>query len=162
MSADVNGAWPQGEALIGSLIDDGSLQQVDPDPDGAAMILGHADSHLSSATVIAESDPQGSIAMSYDAARKSMVAILIAQGLRVAGKDTHRVTAEALEAQLGRTAVVIRPFHRMRQERREAEYYNKMVEYVAKDAKQTLNDARSIVESMRTFFDQVRDRPFTR
>ena len=152
--------WPTGQALINSLITKGDLQVVDPDRDGAEMILEHVEGHLASASTICRSDPTGSIAMSYDAARKAMVAVLIAQGLRVAGKDAHRITAEAVEAQLGRIAVVVRPFHRMRQERREAEYYNKMTEYLARDAEQTLKDSGSIVESMQTFFLQVRDRPF--
>lgn len=152
--------WPVGKDLIESLIDREDLKLVDPDRDGAQTILEHAENHLASASKITESDPQGSIAMSYDAARKSMASVLLTQGLRPAGKDTHRVTAEAIEAQLGRISQVVRPFHRMRQDRREAEYYNKMTTYLEQDAVQTLKDATSIVESMQTFFVQVCNRPF--
>ena len=152
--------WTTGKELIRSLIDNGDLKPVDPDRDGAQMILDHAENHLVSASKITKTDPQGSIAMSYDAARKAMVAVLIAQGLRAVGKDTHKITAEAIEAQLGRVAHVVRPFHRMRQDRREAEYYNKMTEYLARDAEQTLMDAASIVETMQTFFLQICNRPF--
>jgi hypothetical protein len=67
-------------------------------------------------------EPPGAFAVLYDAARKSLGAVLAQQGLRATRKNGHRATQEAIEAQLGPNAnKVLRPFRSLRIRRHDAE-----------------------------------------
>jgi hypothetical protein len=73
---------------------------------------------------VADSDPDGAYTMLYDAARKSLAALLQAQGLRATSRGGHVAVQLAIEAQFPdpppRTA--FRPFGRLRTTRNRVEY----------------------------------------
>lgn len=115
--------WNQGRAEVEELIAGGELQRVPPSRRQAERLLDQARRHAASAASIADADPSGAYQLSYDAARKALVAVLENQGLRPTSVGGHIVVYRALRAQLvppmGDT---IRPFDRLRRRRRESEY----------------------------------------
>jgi len=115
--------WQKGRDTLQALIDRGELERVRASSERAEAMLADARRHLSSATMISLTDPQGAYALTYDGARKSLAAILEAQGLRATSKGGHIVLYDAALAQfdppLGK---LIRPFNRMRARRNQIEY----------------------------------------
>jgi hypothetical protein len=115
--------WQKGHDTVQALIDRGELEHVTASAEQAATILNDARRHLTSARMIAPLDPQGAYTLTYDAARKSLAAILEAQGLRATSKGGHIVLYDTALAQfdppLGK---LIRPFNRMRARRNQIEY----------------------------------------
>lgn len=152
--------WPTGRSEVEAYIARGFVSVVDADPDSAHQAVEHAKRHLRSAELIAADDPYGAVSMAYSAARKSLWAVLIAQGLNPSGDDSHKVTGEVVSVQLGQAGSVIRPFQRMRNERREAEYYNRPTAYDESDARRCVGDAAAIVEAMEKFLAHVHGREF--
>lgn len=115
--------WNQGRADIEKMLADGQLQRVPPSRAHADRLLAQAHRHLLSAQATAPDDPEGAYALLYDAARKSLWAILENEGLRPTTAGGHLAAYHAVRAQLdppmGRE---LRPFDRMRRHRRDAEY----------------------------------------
>ena len=64
------------------------------------MLIRQGRKHLGSATATSRSDPEGSAALLYDAARKALAAVLANQGLRATAAGGHLATYEAVHAQL--------------------------------------------------------------
>lgn len=92
--------WDRGRVEIEALIDDGKLQLVEADRQLANLNLDAAKKHLASSKHTIEIDPVGSFQLAYDAARKSLAAILENQGIRATAKGGHRAVEDALRAQL--------------------------------------------------------------
>jgi HEPN domain-containing protein len=101
----------------------GRLQEVPASPGQARRLLAQARSHLASARVLAQSDPEGAAALAYDAARKALTGWLEADGLRPTTRGGHVAVHDAALALLDETeGAVVRPFDRMRRRRHQAEY----------------------------------------
>lgn len=104
--------WTKAKDIVQALIDRGELERVTPSRPQAHRMLEDARRHLLSARAIASTDPQGAYALTYSAARRSLVAILEAQGLRATSKGGHIILYDAALGQfdppLGR---LIRPFN---------------------------------------------------
>ena len=151
------GRWPVGEAEVQNLIDQGELEEVEPSDEHAALLMRQAEAHLTSAPSLLPADPPGAFAVLYDAARKSLSAVLAKQGLRATSRNGHRATQEAIEAQLGPIASrVVRPFRALRIRRHDAEYPAlDTPEVTAEEAAEALEDARGIVVAMRKFLPNV-------
>jgi uncharacterized protein (UPF0332 family) len=152
-----NGRWPVGEAEVQNLIDEGELEEVAPSEEHADLLMRQAETHLASAPALLPSDPPGAFAVLYDAARKSLGAVLAKQGLRATNKNGHRATQEAIEAQLGpNVSKVVRPFRSLRVRRHDAEYPGlDTPEVTVDEAKDALDDARGIVAAMKKFLPTV-------
>lgn len=152
-----DGRWHVGEAEVQNLIDDGELEEIEPSPDHAALLLRQADAHLASAPTLLPADPPGAFALLYDAARKAMGAALAQQGLRATSKNGHRASQAALEAQLGPNArKVVRPFRSLRIRRHDAEYPSVDTPEVTEDeVNEALQDAHDIVAAMSTFLPNL-------
>lgn len=105
------------------MLADGELQRVPASREQADRLLNQARTHVSSAVRVCEDDPAGAYALTYDAARKALTAILENQGIRPTTRGGHLAVLEAVRAQLdppmGR---VLRQFNRMRTRRHDAEY----------------------------------------
>jgi hypothetical protein len=116
-------SWDKGADRIDELVARGFLQRVPASPQAAHLLIADARRHLQSAETIADADPQGAYALTYDAARKAMAAVLEAQGLRATSAGGHVVLYDAAIAQfeppLGH---LFRPFNRMRVRRNQVEY----------------------------------------
>ena len=151
------GRWPVGEAELQNLIGEGEIEEVEPSPEHAELLMRQAETHLASAPALLPADPPGAFAVLYDAARKSLGAVLAQQGLRATRKNGHRATQEAIEAQLGpNTSKVVRPFRALRIRRHDAEYPGlDTPEVTVEEAEEALEDARSIVEAMKKFLPNV-------
>jgi hypothetical protein len=92
-------SWPTGTETINALISAGNLQNVAPSRESAYGFVAQAAGHLDSAQSVAETDPTGACSLLYDAARKSLAAVLQAQGLRATSKGGHYAIQEAISAQ---------------------------------------------------------------
>ncbi len=152
-----DGRWPVGEVELQNLIDQGEIEEVVPSSEHAEMLMRQAETHLASAPALLPADPPGAFAVIYDAARKSLGAVLAQQGLRATSKNGHRATQEAIEAQLGPNASkVVRPFRSLRTRRHDAEYPGlDTPEVTVQEAEEALEDASSIVGAMKMFLPNV-------
>jgi len=103
----------------------GRLQDVPADPRAVSHLLEDADRHLRTAKLaLQEGDLAGSYQLAYDAARKSLTAMLLSRGLRSRGLGAHAVLIEAVRAVFVHEGgiEVLRPLDRMRRIRNDAEY----------------------------------------
>ena len=91
----------RGRAAIEALIADRKLELVQPDARLAAMQLDQARESLDLAAEQSEMRPEASLTLAYDAARKVVVAMLEAQGLRARMPNAHANVQDALRAQWG-------------------------------------------------------------
>lgn len=117
-------SWPTGIDTIMELISNGNLQRVAPSRESAHGFLAQAAGHLHSAQSVASTDPTGAYTLLYDAARKSLAAVLQAQGLRPTSKGGHYAIQEAISAQFTKPPPrdAFRPFGRLRRTRNQVEY----------------------------------------
>jgi hypothetical protein len=117
-------SWPTGIETIKDLLAAGNLQQVAPSLDAAAASLDAARRHIDSALLLAEHDPDGAYALLYDAARKSLAAVLQAQGLRAISRGGHYAIQQAIAAQFTKPPPrdAFRPFGRLRRTGNQIEY----------------------------------------
>jgi hypothetical protein len=117
-------SWPTGIHDITRLIATGALQKVSPSVDSANGFLNAAAKHLESAAQLAHPDPDGAYTLLYDAARKSLAAVLQAQGLRATSAGGHYAVQQAIAAQFTKPPPrdAFRPFGRLRRTRNQIEY----------------------------------------
>lgn len=149
--------WKQGEEAIDRMIASGDLERIGPSTEHADRLFAEARQHLMSAERISVDDPTAAYVLLYDAARKSLAAILAAQGLRSTSKGGgHAILQEAVAEQLGRTKVILRPMSRIRSTRHSADYpVADGPPIVVEDVEDDLPIARSIVESMSKFLPNL-------
>lgn len=149
--------WATGQDEVENLISEGEIEEVEPSDEHAERLLRQADAHLASAPKLLPDDPPGALGLAYDAARKSMAAVLAKQGLRATNKNGHRATQEAIEAQLGASLRhLVRPFRGLRQRRHEAEYPDLNSAPVEDlEAQEAIEDATSITARMRKLVELV-------
>jgi hypothetical protein len=98
---------------VESLIQTGKLEKVALDPAGAISALEEARSHIASALVIKDNDPNGAFQLAYDAARKAVMSHMRGAGVRVRkGEGAHAIAAlyaaAAIDADLGKRLDVMR------------------------------------------------------
>jgi hypothetical protein len=117
-------SWPTGIETIKNLLVTASLQKVSPSVDAASAFLDAAAKHLDSATLVADDDPDGAYTLLYDAARKSLAAVLHAQGLRATSRGGHYAIQESIAAQFTKPPPrdAFRSFGRLRRTRNQIEY----------------------------------------
>jgi hypothetical protein len=92
--------WERGRAEIDQLLAQGRLTRVAANTELASSYIAQAKDHLASAASIRAIDISGAFTLAYDAARMSLAAVLLNQGLRPRGEGAHAVLLEALIAQL--------------------------------------------------------------
>lgn len=117
-------SWPTGIETIKQLLAAGNLQKVSPSIESAHAALVIAGKHLDSTLALALTDPDGAYTLLYDAARKSLVAVLQAQGLRATSRGGHYAIQEAIAAQFTKPPPrdAFRSFGRLRRTRNQIEY----------------------------------------
>ena len=149
--------WEQGRGVIDAMLAAGELQQVPPSRDRADMLLGQADVHLATARRVAVDDPEGALALVYDAARKALVALLENEGLRPTSRAGHHGTYLAVKAQLDSPlGGKLRSFERMRRRRNEVEYPDFVSAPVsADDVLEEAQSAQAIIETVRRVYDEM-------
>jgi hypothetical protein len=153
------GHWPQGDAEIETMIDHGDLERVAPSSEHADLLMSHADEHLEAAKLMMDTHPTSAFPLIYDAARKALTATLAKQGLRPHARSeigAHKATQQAVQAQLGRAAGVVRPFGPMRLRRHDTEYPSLGdAPITVGETRQALDDAMGIVEAMKKLLPRL-------
>ena len=121
-------AWTPNGEVIDYLVDARRLERFDANPQFAERLIADARRHLAlTASVVARGehrdDPAGAFSLCYDAARKSLAAILAAQGLRARGGDGgHAVLFDAVRGQFPGASDTLLRFDWLRQTRNDAQY----------------------------------------
>ncbi|MHA6694021.1 HEPN domain-containing protein [Homoserinimonas sp. A520] len=149
--------WEQGRADIDELLARQSLDRVTASRELADAMLGQAELHLDSARLLSTTDAPGSFQLAYDAARKSLAAILANQGLRAKGAGAHATLYQAARAQLHPPlGPAIDSFDWMRRLRNATEYpdLDKPIANLA-DVEEAIPAAQKIVETARRVLDQM-------
>jgi hypothetical protein len=151
--------WNQGRAAIDRLVAERKLQQVPANRDHADMLIEQAYKHLDSAASASRSDPEGSAALLYDAARKALTGVLANQGLRATAAGGHLATYDAVHAQLvPPLGAILKPFDRLRRQRNQAEYPaadRPAPDLEAADLIDDIAKAREIVDACARILDQM-------
>jgi hypothetical protein len=115
--------WPKGSDVIEALLVKGHLEQIPANPDEAHYLIQRARQHLLTAEREARQDSEIAYDALYAAARKSLTAVLMQQGLRPTRIGGHEVVIEAAEAQLVPPAgPILRPYRRLRSVRGKGDY----------------------------------------
>lgn len=84
--------------MVDELVARRMIERVPPDPDTARAWLEDADRHLEAASRILDVDLAGAYSLIYDAARKAMAAVMLAEGLRArAVPGSHQAVARFAE-----------------------------------------------------------------
>ncbi len=113
--------WNKGSEVIERLLEDRHLEEVPADTDTVDRLIATARRHIFSATTSAESDPEGALALAYDAARKTATALLAHQGLRPTSSGGHIAVVDAINAQFPGVEG-LKSIDRLRRRRNQAEY----------------------------------------
>src|SRR5260370_15104493 len=90
--------WSAGEATVERLLADGRVERVQGAQADGASWLDRARRGLEAARVLADSAPDSSVVLAYDAARQACVAVMAQQGLRPATAGGHYPVDEVILA----------------------------------------------------------------
>lgn len=113
--------WNKGSEVVERLLEDRRLEEVPADANTVDRLITTARRHIASATTNAESDPEGALALAYDAARKTATALLTHQGLRPTSAGGHIAVVDAINAQFPGVEG-LKSIDRLRRRRNQAEY----------------------------------------
>ncbi|MGI5236961.1 HEPN domain-containing protein [Dactylosporangium sp. CA-139066] len=149
--------WQQGREALEGMLDRAELERVPPSRDHAELLLAQARKHLASADAIAASDPAGAYQLLYDAARKSLAAVLENEGLRVTSRGGHIAVRDAVTAQLDPPlGAVLRPFDRLRRRRNQLEYPSAAVPGISpEEVERDVPKVEQIIELAVRVLDQM-------
>jgi HEPN domain-containing protein len=137
--------WSTGEAAVERLLAAGHVERVQGAQSDGASWLDRARRGLEAAQVLAESAPDSSVVLAYDAARQACVALLAQQGLRPTTAGGHYVIEEVIRAQFGSN---LRAFGGLRRRRNELEYPLYPTEQAnPEEATETLKTAAEIIDA---------------
>jgi HEPN domain-containing protein len=137
--------WSTGEAKVEQLLAAGHVERVQGAQADGASWLDRARRGLEAARVLAESAPDSSVVLAYDAARQACVALLAQQGLRPTAAGGHYVVEEVIRAQFG---PALRAFGGLRRRRNELEYPLYPTEQASTaEAAETLKTAAEIIDA---------------
>jgi HEPN domain-containing protein len=137
--------WSAGEATVERLLAAGHIERVQGAQADGESWLARARRGLDAARVLAESAPDSSVVLAYDAARQACVALLAQQGLRPTTAGGHHTIEEVIRAQFGPS---LRAFGGLRRRRNELEYPLYPTEQAgAAEAAETLRTAAEIIDS---------------
>ncbi len=148
--------WPVGREEILGQLQRLEMSKVVADRTMASEMLDVASTHLVSVRTLADSDPTLAYAALHDAIRKSMAAVLQAQGLRATSKGGHVAVQAAFEAQFGRSmGSYLRSVNRIRVRRNELEYPHKSTSVEADEVFEDMPAGTKIVEACQALLDQL-------
>jgi HEPN domain-containing protein len=138
--------WGTGEAEVERLLALGHIEKVQGAQADGNSWLERARRSLDAARVLAESAPDSSVVLAYDAARQACMAALAQQGLRPTTAGGHYAVEEIVRSQFG---PVLRTFGGLRRRRNELEYPLYPTEQAdAGEAAETLETAAEIIDAV--------------
>lgn len=137
--------WSTGEATVKRLLAAGHIERVHGAQADGASWLDRARHGLEAVQVLAETAPDSSVVLAYDAARQACVALLAQQGLRPTTAGGHYVIEEVIRAQFGSS---LRAFGGLRRRWNELEYPLYPTEQASPaEAAETLKTATEIIDA---------------
>lgn len=100
------------------------IEPVEPDETMARQWIGDARRHIEAGKTIRELDPAGAYVLAYDAARKSVAAVLLVTGFRVRSRPGSHQALAQFARHLGEEArePALGHFDRLRRNRNRSEY----------------------------------------
>jgi hypothetical protein len=115
--------WEQGRPTIERRLADGHLERVPASREQADALLDKARGFARSARMLVDAEPAAGYALSYDAARMALTAVLENQGLRPTSRGGHLAVLDAVTAQLDPPlGADVRSVNRLRLRRNRLEY----------------------------------------
>ena len=127
------------------MLAEGGVQRVQGAQADGESWLDRARRGLEAARALADSAPDSSVVLAYDAARQACVAVLAQQGLRPTTTGGHYAVEEVVRAQFGTT---LRAFGGLRRRRNELVYPDYPAEQAsAAEAAETLKTAADIINA---------------
>ena len=116
--------WEPNQVGIDYLVGKGRIERVQPSKEAATRLLSQARLHLQSAQALSTTaDLPMAFVAAYDAARKSLAAILAVQGLRARGGDGgHLVLLDVVRPQFPDNRKELQLFDWLRTIRNDAQY----------------------------------------
>jgi hypothetical protein len=137
--------WSAGEAIVERLLAAGHIERLQGAQADGASWLDRARRSIDAARILAETAPDSSVVLAYDAARQACVALLAQQGLRPTTAGGHYVVEEVIRAQFG---PALRAFGGLRRRRNELEYPLYPNEQASQaEATETLQVAAEIIDA---------------
>lgn len=91
--------WSAGEAVVERLLTEQRVERVQSAQADGESWLERARRALDAARTLAQSAPDSSVVLAYDAARQACVALLAQQGLRSTTAGRHYAIEEVIRAQ---------------------------------------------------------------
>jgi multidrug efflux pump subunit AcrA (membrane-fusion protein) len=149
--------WDQGRPAVDGMISRGEIERVPASRDHADLLMVQANQHVRAARAIVSIDPTGAYQLLYDAARKSLNAVLENQGLRATSRGGHIAVLDAVSVQLDPPlGGILRPFDRLRRRRNQAEYSTAASpSLVAEDVERDLPKVQDIIEAVAKVLEQM-------
>lgn len=111
--------------VVDELVRDGQLEKAPPDPRAADRMLEEATRHVEAVRLISEVDRSGAYVLCYDAARKAITALLLANGFRALAVPGSHATIARAALSLASSVTDrsrLRLLNEMRRHRNRAEY----------------------------------------
>lgn len=145
------------ESQVRAVLSTGELSEILTNPNDGLKMMERVSTHLKSSEAIIATDPEGSVQLSYDVARKSIAAVLEAFGLRVHERAGSHSSFEKVTKIDALTDSAWSDFGWMRKMRNRAEYGESLqppiTEAQAREAFLAANemarDARALLEKLR-------------
>lgn len=149
--------WEQRRATVDQLLASHRLERIPANRELANVYLEQGRAHLRTSAAAQGTDPVGEFQLAYDAARKALAALLVAQGLRPTHTGGHISVYDAVMAQFDPPlGDAFRPFGWMRPLRNDSEYpsIDKPVA-VAADAHAGRTAANEMVKTATRLLDEL-------
>lgn len=137
-------------SMLEELHADGLIEPVEADESTIGQWLGDAERHLAAAEAISELDPAGAYVLAYDAARKSVAAVLLQSGFRVRARPGSHQALARFARDLGERhgEASLTRLDRLRRNRNRAEYGSRT--FGADEVAEAITTARAIAVTCRT------------
>jgi len=155
--------WDPNRRGIDYLVERGRLDKVTPRTQTAEHLMGESRRHLASARLLVGTDDTSmAFVAAYDAARKSLSAILAVQGIRAKGGDGgHTVLLDAIRPQFPDHRRELQRFDWMRTVRNNTEYPDLSAPVASvEDVDQALVAAEAIIDLAQRFLSKRPDLEF--
>lgn len=145
------------ESQVRAMVSPGELSEILTNAGDGLRMMDRVSTHLNSSEAIISADPEGSVQLSYDVARKSIAAVLEAFGLRVHERAGSHSSFEKVTKIEALTDPAWSDFGWMRKLRNRAEYGESLQPPISKEqareaflaASEMAKDARALLQKLR-------------
>lgn len=135
----------------------GELSEILTNAQDGLRMMSRVSNHLKSSEAIISADPEGSVQLSYDVARKSIAALLEAFGLRVHERAGSHSSFEKVTKVDALTDPAWADFGWMRKIRNRAEYGESLQPPITQEqAREAFLAANAMAEAARALLEQLR------